>query len=291
MPAKPTASRCIWYPPGPGGGGRQVERDRRDPAAAGTAGADRRAGHDRRHWHPIGTRSAIAAKILERGGDSLLALKANRPAPFKDVAQFFAAPPAGSVESFETIDGEHGRTEGRRHRVCHDIDWLFSDRRYPHEVAFPGLAMIARVGAETERGGKPRINAVTTSARPGSRPKPSPRRCAPIGHRDPAPVGARCRLPRRPRPPANQPRPGKHGCRQNFAVNLVQTAKPIIRSASKTAASSPLATSITSKPSSAGPHEPIHPVALQSDRSTLDAALQATIYCVPIRSELRGPEP
>ena len=41
-----------------------------------------------------------------------------------------------------------------RHHVCHDIDWLFSDRRYPDEVAFPGLAMIAMVEAETERGGK-----------------------------------------------------------------------------------------------------------------------------------------
>ena len=102
----------------------------------------------------IGTQSAIAEKILERGGDYLLALKANRPATFTDVAQFFAAPPAGSVASLATTDGEHGRIEVRRHHVCHDIDWLFSDRRYPDEVAFPGLAMIAMVEAETERGGK-----------------------------------------------------------------------------------------------------------------------------------------
>src|SRR5215211_4823074 len=102
----------------------------------------------------IGTQSAIAEKILERGGDYLLALKANRPATFTDVAAFFAAPPAGSVASLATTDGEHGRIEVRRHHVCHDIDWLFSDRRYPGEVAFPGLAMIAMVEAETERGGK-----------------------------------------------------------------------------------------------------------------------------------------
>jgi predicted transposase YbfD/YdcC len=101
----------------------------------------------------IGTQSAIAEKILERGGDYLLTLKANRPATFTDVAEFFAAPPAGSVASFETTDGEHGRIEVRRHHVCHEIDWLFSDRRYPGEVAFPGLAMIAMVEAETEREG------------------------------------------------------------------------------------------------------------------------------------------
>jgi predicted transposase YbfD/YdcC len=102
----------------------------------------------------IGTQSKIAEKILERGGDYLLALKANRPATFKDVEEFFAAPPAGSVERFDTTDGDHGRIETRRHATCQHIDWLFSDRRYPHEVAFPGLAMIAMVDAETERDGK-----------------------------------------------------------------------------------------------------------------------------------------
>jgi predicted transposase YbfD/YdcC len=102
----------------------------------------------------IGTQSRIAEKILERGGDYLLALKGNRPATFKDVAEFFAAPPAGSVERFDTTDGDHGRIETRRHAVCQHIDWLFSDRRYPQEVAFPGLAMIAMVEAETERDGK-----------------------------------------------------------------------------------------------------------------------------------------
>ncbi len=102
----------------------------------------------------IGTQSRIAEKILERGGDYLLALKANRPATFKDVEEFFAAAPAGSVERFDTTDGDHGRIETRRHAVCQHIDWLFSDRRYPHEVAFPGLAMIAMVDAETERDGK-----------------------------------------------------------------------------------------------------------------------------------------
>ena len=32
--------------------------------------------------------------------------------------------------------------------------WLFSGRRYPGEVAFPGLAMLGMVESETERGGK-----------------------------------------------------------------------------------------------------------------------------------------
>src|SRR3954467_15736737 len=65
-----------------------------------------------------------------------------------------ADPPPGSLDTFETTDGGHGRIEVRRHAVCRDVAWLFSDRRYPGEVTFPGLAMIGMVEAETERGGK-----------------------------------------------------------------------------------------------------------------------------------------
>ena len=102
----------------------------------------------------IGTQSAIAETILRRGGDYLLALKENRPATFADVEAFFADPPPGSLDTFETTDGGHGRIEVRRHAVCHEVAWLLSDRRYPGEVAFPGLAMLGMVESETERGGK-----------------------------------------------------------------------------------------------------------------------------------------
>jgi predicted transposase YbfD/YdcC len=101
----------------------------------------------------IGTQGAIAEAILARGGDYRLALKANRPATLADVAAFFADPPPGMVETRETTDGDHGRIEVRRHAVCHEVGWLFSDRRYPGEVAFPGLAMIGTVESLTERGG------------------------------------------------------------------------------------------------------------------------------------------
>ncbi len=102
----------------------------------------------------IGAQSEIARTLLERGGDYLLALKANRPATFKDVEAFFADPPPGALDTCETTDSDHGRIETRRHTVCHDVAWLFSDRRYPGEVAFPGLAMVGMVESETLREGK-----------------------------------------------------------------------------------------------------------------------------------------
>jgi predicted transposase YbfD/YdcC len=102
----------------------------------------------------IGAQAAIAATIRARGGDYLLALKANRPAMFKDIEAFFADPPPGALLRHETVEKDHGRLELRRHSVCHGVAWLFSDRRYPGELAFPDLAMLGMVERETERGGR-----------------------------------------------------------------------------------------------------------------------------------------
>lgn len=101
----------------------------------------------------IGTQVAVAEAIRAGGGDYLLALKANRPLTFAEVATFFADP-SKPVQVCQTTDGEHGRIELRRHLVCHEVDWLFSDRRYPDEPAFPHLAMIGMVESETERNGR-----------------------------------------------------------------------------------------------------------------------------------------
>jgi predicted transposase YbfD/YdcC len=103
----------------------------------------------------MGTQAAIADLIVAKGGDYLLALKANWPATFADIECFFADPPADLVQTpFETVDNDHGRLERRRHTVCHSVDWLFSDRRYPGEPRFPSLATIGMVETKVERNGK-----------------------------------------------------------------------------------------------------------------------------------------
>ena len=102
----------------------------------------------------IGTQTKIAETIVRRGGDYLLALKANRPVLFGDVKTFFADPQAGPLDTLVTTDADHGRIEVRRHAVCHHIDWLFSDRRYAGEPSFPHLATIAMVETEVERNGR-----------------------------------------------------------------------------------------------------------------------------------------
>ncbi len=102
----------------------------------------------------MGTQIEIADKIVARGGDYLLALKGNRPALHRDVAAFFDDPPAEMLEpEHETTDGGHGRIEERRHVVCHEVGWLFSDRRYTDEPRFPHLSMIGMVESRSERNG------------------------------------------------------------------------------------------------------------------------------------------
>lgn len=95
-----------------------------------------------------------AAVILERGGDYLFSLKANRPAMLAEVEAFFAEPPAGALAWHETVDADHGRAERRRHAVSHDTAWMFSDRRYAGEPAMPGLATLAMVESTVERDGR-----------------------------------------------------------------------------------------------------------------------------------------
>lgn len=89
----------------------------------------------------IGTQIAVAQTIRARGGDSPLALKANRPFLLAEVETLFAAPPPERViETHQTVDGDHGRIETRRHAVCHLLDWLFSDRRSSDQPPLPAAA-------------------------------------------------------------------------------------------------------------------------------------------------------
>lgn len=75
----------------------------------------------------MGCQKAIAEKIIDKGGDYLLALKGNQSSLHDDVRLHFEAPTpqaAIQMEQAETLDKGHGRIEVRHCRVSTDIDWL-----------------------------------------------------------------------------------------------------------------------------------------------------------------------
>jgi predicted transposase YbfD/YdcC len=96
----------------------------------------------------MGCQTKIAAAILDRGADYLLAVKDNQPALHDDIERYFDDAPAEEVETFQTTDADHGRIEVRRHVVSHKVDWLAGDSR------FPGIKTIAMVENRVERNGE-----------------------------------------------------------------------------------------------------------------------------------------
>jgi len=102
----------------------------------------------------MGCQRAIAEAIRARGADYLLALKDNWATLADDVRLFFERTPASALDTHDTVDGDHGRIETRRHAVSHDVGWLTTARRFPGEPRFPGLAAIVMVEAQVERDGR-----------------------------------------------------------------------------------------------------------------------------------------
>jgi len=103
----------------------------------------------------MGTQKEIGQTIIDGGGDYVLSLKANWPATCAEIEKAFADPPSTlKMQRSETIDGDYGRIETRRHTICHDVGWLFSDRRHKGEFTFPGLQAIGMVERETLRAGR-----------------------------------------------------------------------------------------------------------------------------------------
>lgn len=78
----------------------------------------------------MGTQKNIAKKIIDKDADYVLALKGNQSSIHKDVELYFNDIPSDfdgagtSIDTWETIDGDHGRIEIRKYTLVSDIEWL-----------------------------------------------------------------------------------------------------------------------------------------------------------------------
>jgi predicted transposase YbfD/YdcC len=98
----------------------------------------------------MGCQKAIAEKIVDQGGDYLLALKGNQSSLQDDVRLHFEEPSpqaSSQMEQAETLDKGHGRVEVRRCCVSTDIDWL--KERHPE---WSNLNSIVAITSERHTG-------------------------------------------------------------------------------------------------------------------------------------------
>lgn len=94
----------------------------------------------------IGTQRAIAAQIIDQGGDYLLALKSNHPLLYEDVRTFFEEAQGQAFRGIghdyaQETDGGHGRIEVRQCWCSSDVSWLADQSKWK------GLRTIACVEA------------------------------------------------------------------------------------------------------------------------------------------------
>ena len=102
----------------------------------------------------MGCQVDIAQKILDHDAHYVLALKGNQPTLEADVVDYFKTAPPAEIVSVTTVEKGHGRIETRRYVASTKVDWIASDRRYPGEPRFPGIATLIQVHSTTEQAGK-----------------------------------------------------------------------------------------------------------------------------------------
>jgi predicted transposase YbfD/YdcC len=101
----------------------------------------------------MGCQRHIAAKIIEKKADYILALKGNQGTLREDVEVFANEQRSRdfrdtTISAHETVDADHGRIETRKYTVIHDVDWL----RARHN--WPGLKGVIMVDSKRETGEK-----------------------------------------------------------------------------------------------------------------------------------------
>jgi predicted transposase YbfD/YdcC len=73
----------------------------------------------------------IARRIVDQGGDYVLALKGNQGTLHGDVTLFLEDPETRPTDTHTTVDGDHGRIETRACSVSTDIGWLRESHQWP----------------------------------------------------------------------------------------------------------------------------------------------------------------
>jgi predicted transposase YbfD/YdcC len=95
-----------------------------------------------------GTQTAIAEKIVEKGGDYMLAVKGNQPTLHEAIIEHFADD-RGQFGVWETHEQGHGREEIRRAWVSHCVEEIATHERWSALGALVRIQSTRTVGGKT----------------------------------------------------------------------------------------------------------------------------------------------
>lgn len=93
-----------------------------------------------------GTQTEIAQKIVDKGGDYMLAVKGNQPTLHRSIIEHFAARDA-TLDYVKTVDDAHGRHEIRRAWVSNAVDDIDTAERWPKLATLVRVESTRTVGA------------------------------------------------------------------------------------------------------------------------------------------------
>ncbi len=96
----------------------------------------------------VGCQKKITQTIIAAAADYVIQVKDNQKRLHEDIALFFQEPANGPFDTFETVDGGHGRIETRRYFTTNDIGWL------PGRNVWSGINTICMAVREREVNGK-----------------------------------------------------------------------------------------------------------------------------------------
>ena len=118
----------------------------------------------------MGCQRDIAAKIIEKKADYILALKGNQGTLCEDVELFAKEQKTRGfadtrISAHRTVDADHGRVETRKYTVIHDIGWLQARHGWPGLKGVIMVESMREAGAKTERETRFHITSTTLEAR------------------------------------------------------------------------------------------------------------------------------
>ena len=104
----------------------------------------------------MGCQRDIAAKIVAKKADYVLAIKGNQGTLREDIELFATEQKAKgfkdtTVSRHETVDGDHGRIETRTYTAFHDVAWLQERHEWPGLQGFIMVESTREIGDRIER--------------------------------------------------------------------------------------------------------------------------------------------